>query len=125
MFYTKLVIQDSDPVVVAESYIATLTKRWDFVAVSTAGGTKAHRETTGGEWIFNPGFDGYNSQESKDVGEEIYIDKDTILNGSTYYEGIKAWDTADVAQSFVSAIQALTLPGVAISYEGTVDPTEV
>jgi len=123
MFYTKLVIQNSDPVVVAESYISTINKRWDFVAVSTTGGTKAHRETAAGEWIFNPKFDSYNSQASKDQVEDMYLDKNTILNGNAYYEGIKVWDSAEVAQAFVSAIQALTLPGVAISYEGTVDPT--
>ena len=125
MFYTKLVIENSNPIVVAESYIATLTKRWDFVAVSPAGGTKAHRETAGGEWIENPGFADYNSQTSKQQGEEIYLDKATILNGSVYYEGIKVWDSADVAQAFVTAIQALNLTGVAISYEGETDPTAV
>jgi len=123
MFYTKLVIQNSDPVVVAESYIATLAKRWDFVAVSTTGGTKAYREAAAGEWISNPGFDGYNSQTSKEQGEEITLDKNTILNGNAYYEGIKVWDSAEVAQAFVSAIQALALTGVTVSYEGTVDPT--
>jgi hypothetical protein len=122
MFYTKLVIQNSDPVVVAQSYISTVNKRWDFVAVSTTGGTKAHRETAAGEWIFNPGFDSYNSQESKDQGEDLILDN-TILNGNAYYEGIKVWDSAEVAQAFVSAIQALTLTGVTVSYEGTVDPT--
>jgi hypothetical protein len=125
MFYTKLVIQNSDPVVVAESYISSINKRWDFVAVSTTGGTKAHRETATGEWILNPEFNSYNSKESKDYCDQLTIDPATILNGSTYYEGIKVWDSATVAQDFVTAVQALNIAGVTITYEGDTDPTAV
>ena len=125
MFYTKLVIENSNPIVTAESYIAVLTKRWDFVAVSPAGGTKAYRETAGSEWIENPGFDSYNSEKSKEYVDQLSMNPATILNGGVYYEGIKVWDSADVAQAFVTAIQALNLTGVTISYEGETDPTAV
>jgi hypothetical protein len=125
MFYTKLVIQNSDPVVVAESYISSINKRWDFVAVSTTGGTKAHRETVAGEWILNPEFNSYDSEESKEQNEQLPVDTATVLNGGTYYEGIKVWDSATVAQEWVTAVQALNLAGVTISYEGDTDPTTV
>jgi hypothetical protein len=49
----------------------------------------------------------------------------TFQPGVNYYEAIRFWDSATVAQDFVTAVQALNLAGVTISYEGDTDPATV
>jgi hypothetical protein len=124
MFYTKLVIQNADSL--RDAYLATLNKRWDLVSETPSGGTKAHRLAPAGAWNLHANIDSYNSVASK--AQSDLIDYDTVEffpAGTEYYEGIKVWDSAEVAQEFVAAIQSLNIASVTISYEGTVDPSAV
>lgn len=123
MFYTKLVIQNSDSLITA--YLAILNKRWDLVSATPSGGTKAYRLESAGEWVLRANIDAYNSAESKAIVESIGTNVEVFPEGIEYYEGIRVWDSAAIAQQFVAAVQALNLPGVTISYEGATDPTVV
>lgn len=121
MFYTKLVISES----VEQAYAAIMPTRWEFVALTTSGGTKASRVTVDGEWEFNPGYSTYNSVTSKAEREELLKLGSVFPDGTAYYEAVRGWDSAAIAQEWVAAVQALNLPGVTISYEGATDPTVV
>ena len=122
MFYTKLVISES----VEQAYAAIMSTRWEFVALTTSGGTKASRVIVDGEWQFNPGYPNYNSVTSEaECKEKLNLGIVFFPDDTAYYEGVRGWDSAAIAQDFVSAVQALNLPGVTISYEGATDPTVV
>jgi hypothetical protein len=122
MFYVKMIVQAPDDTVLSETLLAIMNKRWEFVPLNTSGGNKAQRFTTNGDWVFSPNIDSYNSAEAKARFQGI--DK-VFDSGTGYYEAIKVWDSATVAQDFAAAIHSLNLPGVTISYEGTTDPTAV
>lgn len=121
MFYTKLVISES----VEQAYAAIMTTRWEFVALTPSGGTKASRVTVDGEWQFNPGYSNYNSVTSEADYKEKLKQGPVFPDDTAYYEAVRGWDSAAIAQDFVAAVQALNLPGVTISYEGATDPTVV
>jgi hypothetical protein len=123
MFYTKLVISES----VEESYRAFLSKRWEFVALTTSGGTKAKRYAPDSEWDFTPVhiFESYNSQESQEDWDQDAPQNNIFPDGTTYFEAVRGWESAAIAQDFVAAVQSLNLTGVTISYEGENDSTSV
>ena len=123
MFYTKVVISES----VEESYRAVISKRWEFVPLTTSGGTKARRFTAGSDWNFVPvhTFEDYNSQESQQEREDTVRSGNILPNETTYIEEVRSWESAAIAQDFVTAVQALNLTGVTISYNGDTDPTAV
>lgn len=121
MFYTKLVISES----VEQAYAAIMPARWALVPASTSGGTKAVRFTVDGEWEFNPGYATYNSVTSAAEWEEQLKQGSVFPAGTAYYEAVRGWDSAAIAQEWVADVQALNLPGVTISYEGATDPTVV
>jgi hypothetical protein len=121
MFYTKLVISES----LEQSYAAIMPTRWALVPVNTSGGTKASRLTVDGEWEFNPGYADYNSVDSEAEWEEQLKEGPVFPDGTAYYEAVRGWDSASVAQDFVTAVQALNIAGVTITYEGDTDPTAV
>ena len=126
MFYTKLIIQALDNVSLQEKYFAFLNKRWDFVPATTSGGVVAHREGADGEWYPNPDYASYNSATSKARMDAINpADLPGFAVGLTWFEEVRGWESAAIAQDFVTAVQALNLAGVTISYEGDTDPTAV
>jgi hypothetical protein len=121
MFYTKLVISETPEQSADQAYLAVLQARWPLVSVTTTGGTKARRFAAADSWTQTPDFETYDSAAS-----EAWFDHDATSifpDGTTYYEAVKAWDTAEVAQQFVAAVQALNVPGVVISYDGATDPS--
>jgi hypothetical protein len=121
MFYTKLVISES----LEQSYATIMPTRWALVPVNTSGGTKAYRFAATDEWIPNPAYATYNSVDSEAEWEERLKEGPVFPDGTAYYEGVRGWDSATVAQDWVTAVQALNLAGVTISYEGDTDPTAV
>jgi hypothetical protein len=121
MFYTKLVISES----VEQSYATIMPTRWALVSTNTSGGTKAYRYETIGPWTQPPNFANYNSVESESFWGEKLKEGPVFPDGTAYYEAVRSWDSADVAQEWVAAVQALNLTGVTISYEGTTDPSAV
>jgi hypothetical protein len=121
MFYTKLVI--SEPV--EQAYRAVITERWNFVPLTTSGGTKARRFASDGAWKENPTFGSYNSQKSMEISETKSVLDRVVRDNITFVEEIRVWESTAIAQDFVAAIQALNLAGVTVSYEGDTDPTAV
>jgi hypothetical protein len=128
MHYTKLIIQAADNVLLLETYIATLTIRWGFNSVTKTGGTQWHRMAADAEWTHHDSCtpETYNS----DISKEQYdlIDVTTVPGfpvGTTYFETMRFWESAAVAQDYVAAIQTSNLPGITVSYEGTTAPTAV
>jgi hypothetical protein len=122
MFYVKMIVQAPDDAALSETLLAIMNKRWEFIPLTTSGGNKAQRFTAADDWVFSPNIDSYNSAEAKARFQGI--DK-VFDSGTGYYEAIKVWDSANIAQNFVAAIQSLNLTGVTISYEGEIDPTAV
>lgn len=121
MFYTKIVVTGSAEQSADQAFMAILPTRWSFVSISTTGGSKRRRYGPTDSWILTPNFETYDSAKS-----EAWFDHEAtsvLPEGTTYYEAVKEWDTAEVAQQFVAAVQALNVPGVVISYEGATDPS--
>jgi anti-sigma-K factor RskA len=125
MFYTNVIIQDSDSESLNEKLLATLDKRWEFVSVTKTGGTQRHRLAANAEWIEHLRYtpETYNSEAQK---QQFHKDiNKNITRNATYYETVRFWESAAIAQDFVAAVQALNLAGVTASYQGDTDPTAV
>jgi hypothetical protein len=125
MFYTKLVISESSELLLEQSFVAVLSARWGFVSVTTTGGSKAKRYTPTSEWVPSANFENYNSAESEAENGDLSASGNLFPAGTTYYEEVRGWESAAIAQQFVAAVQALNLSGVTVSYEDTTDPTAV
>ena len=119
MFYTKLVISES----VEQSYATIMPTRWALVSSNTSGGTRACRFTPAGEWNVIPGYATYDSADSEANWKQILQAGPVFPAGTAYYEAVRGWDSDVVAQEWVTAVQALNLTGVTISYEGATDPS--
>jgi hypothetical protein len=125
MFYTQTIMQASTEQLLEESLLAMLPARWSLVPSNTTGGTKAKRYTPTGEWTQFPNFETYNSVASQAQWGNLTATGNLFPAGTTYYEVVRGWDSAEVAQQFVSAVQALNHPSITINYTGATDPSAV
>jgi hypothetical protein len=121
MYYTNLILQGTE---MENAFRVTINKRWDFVTLTTSGGTKAIRIEPNGEWEQLTRSD-YNSQASREQWEEYIATQPLECPPSHYYEAIRSWDSEAIARDWVAAVQALNVPNCSAAYLGTTDPSAV
>jgi hypothetical protein len=119
MYYTKIILEETDTMSVNDVFRLILEERWKFIDDGN-GRTRYRCKSPDQEWTENLS---YNNPA---VEVKSYVDAwtDDFFDPSVVYLGmIKIWNTQSAAQGWVAAVQTLDLPGVTISYHGTTDPS--
>jgi hypothetical protein len=118
MYYTKLILEETETMSTDDAYRLAIEKRWEFIDDGN-GRSKYMQIGADSTWISN---DAYNQDQPQvNQGPDSHS---TFLGPSiSYFALIKVWNTEAAAQGWVDAVEALQLPGVTISYHGTTDPS--
>lgn len=123
MYYTKLIIEDCAERTLNDTYHLVLTERWKFIDDGN-GRTKFRRSSPTDVWDESENYSTVTTAESKELWDAFVLGNGSVFQPSeTYHESIKIWNTESAAQGWVTAVQALDLDNVTISYHGTTDPT--
>ena len=123
MYYTKLIIEDCAERTMNDTYHLVLAERWKFIDDGN-GRTKFQRFSLTDELEQSAKYDMGTNAERKETWDFFALNNGGFFEPSqTYYESIRIWDTESAAQGWVTAVQALDLDNVTISYHGTTDPT--
>lgn len=121
MYYTKLIIEDHAEMSLNDAYYLTMGERWKLMA--DGNGRTMYNQFEGDDsWVLNETLESHSTEESKMTWDER-VPSLAFNPGVTSHGLIKVWNTESAAQAWVAAVEALDLPGVAISYHGTTDPT--
>ena len=123
MYYTKLIIEDCAERTLDDTYFLVLDERWKFIDDGN-GRTKFQRSSPTDVWDENGSYNTLTSVQSKEMWDVFAANNGSVfLPSETYHESIRIWNTESAAQGWVTAVQALNLDNVTISYHGTTDPT--
>lgn len=121
MYYTKLIIEDCAERTLDDTYRLVLDERWKFIDDGN-GRTKFRRSLSTDAWEEVPNYATVTVSESKALWDQLGSGNIFPVS-DVYHESIKIWNTESAAQGWVTAVQALDLDNVTISYHGTTDPT--